>query len=205
MLPLLLKKIYLAKKQCSSSAGAGPNTKIFDEAIKSLVEIKKGNPIVHENYGVGRYLGLKTQSHDGQSQDFLQLEYAGGAKLMVPITSLNLISRYSGASPENAPLHKLGTPQWSKAKKKASEALHDIAAELLEIYAKRETQTGFAFPQPNDAYSSFVASFAFEETPDQLKTMGEVLADMQSRKPWTAWCAAMWALAKPKSPCALHF
>ncbi|WP_428086579.1 transcription-repair coupling factor [Candidatus Thioglobus sp.] len=157
--------------------------KDFDEAIKSLVEIKKGNPIVHENYGVGRYLGLKTQSHDGQSQDFLQLEYAGGAKLMVPITSLNLISRYSGASPENAPLHKLGTPQWSKAKKKASEALHDIAAELLEIYAKRETQTGFAFPQPNDAYSSFVASFAFEETPDQLKTMGEVLADMQSRKP----------------------
>ncbi|MBC8493653.1 MAG: transcription-repair coupling factor [Candidatus Thioglobus sp.] len=157
--------------------------KDFDEAIKSLVEIKQGDPIVHENYGIGRYLGLKTQTYDGQSQDFLQLEYAGGAKLMVPMTSLNLISRYSGTSPENAPLHKLGTPQWSKAKKKAGEALHDVAAELLEIYAKRESQTGFSFPEPNDAYSSFVASFAFEETPDQLKTMGEVLADMRSHKP----------------------
>ncbi len=157
--------------------------KDFDEAIKSLIEIKTGDPIVHENYGIGRYLGLKTQTFDEQSQDFLQLEYSGGAKLMVPITSLNLISRYSGVSPENAPLHKLGTNQWTKAKRKAGEALYDVAAELLEIYAKRESQSGFAFPEPNDAYSSFVSSFPFEETPDQLKTMGEVLADMRSSRP----------------------
>ncbi|MBW5291235.1 MAG: Transcription-repair coupling factor [Candidatus Ruthia sp. Asou_11_S2] len=156
--------------------------KDFDEAIKSLVEIKMGDAIVHENYGVGRYLGLKTQTFDGQSQDFLALEYANNAKLMVSITSLNLISRYTGIS-DSAPLHKLGTNQWSKAKKKAGEALFDVAAELLEIYAKRASQTGFAFPEPNDAYSSFVASFPFEETPDQLKTMGEVLADMQSHRP----------------------
>lgn len=156
--------------------------KDFDEAIKSLVEIKMGDAIVHENYGVGRYLGLKTQVFDGQSQDFLALEYADNAKLMVPITSLNLISRYAGIS-DSAPLHKLGTNQWAKAKKKAGEALFDVAAELLEIYAKRASQIGFAFPEPNDAYSSFVASFPFEETPDQLKTMGEVLADMQSHKP----------------------
>ncbi|QKQ24520.1 transcription-repair coupling factor [Candidatus Ruthia endofausta] len=157
--------------------------KDFDEAIKSLVEIRMDDAIVHENYGVGRYLGLKTQIFDGQSQDFLALEYADKAKLMVPITSLNLISRYAGISPDSAPLHKLGTNQWSKAKKKSGEALFDVAAELLEIYAKRASQTGFAFPEPNDAYSSFVASFPFEETPDQLKTMGEVLADMQSHKP----------------------
>ncbi len=157
--------------------------KDFDEAIKSLVEIQIGDPIVHESYGVGRYLGLKTQTFDDLTQDFLMLEYANGSKLMVPMTSLNLISRYSGAAADTAPLHKLGTNQWSKAKKKAHEALHDIAAELLEIYAKRQSQTGFAFPEPSDAYSSFVASFAFEETPDQLKTMGEVLADMQSRRP----------------------
>ncbi len=156
--------------------------KDFDEAIKSLVEIKMGDAIVHENYGVGRYLGLKTQVFDGQPQDFLALEYADNAKLMVPITSLNLISRYAGIS-DSAPLHKLGTNQWSKAKKKAGEALFDVAAELLEIYAKRASQTGFAFPEPNDAYSSFVASFPFEETPDQLKTMGEVLTDMQSHRP----------------------
>ena len=157
--------------------------KDFDEAIKSLVEIKIGDPIVHEGYGVGRYLGLKTQTFDDLAQDFLMLEYANGSKLMVPMTSLNLISRYSGASPDIAPLHKLGTNQWTKAKQKAHEALHDIAAELLEIYAKRQSQTGFAFPEPSDAYASFVSSFPFEETPDQLKTMGEVLADMQSRRP----------------------
>lgn len=157
--------------------------KDFDEAIKSLVEIQIGDPIVHESYGVGRYLGLKTQVFDELAQDFLMLEYANNAQLMVPMTSLNLISRYSGASPDIAPLHKLGSNQWSKAKQKAHEALHDIAADLLEIYAKRQSQSGFAFPEPNDAYSSFVASFPFEETPDQLKTMGEVLADMQSQKP----------------------
>lgn len=157
--------------------------KDFDEVIKSLVEIQIGDPIVHESYGVGRYLGLKTQTFDGLMQDFLMLEYANNAKLMVPMTSLNLISRYAGASPDIAPLHKLGTNQWIKAKQKTHEALHDIAAELLEIYARRESQSGFAFPEPNDSYSSFVASFPFEETPDQLKTMGEVLADMQSQKP----------------------
>ncbi len=156
--------------------------KDFDAAIKSLVEIQTGDPIVHEDYGVGRYLGLKTQTFDGIMQDFLLLKYANDAKLIVPMTSLNLISRYSGVA-ENAPLHKLGTNQWRKAKQKACEALHDIAAELLEIYAKRQSQAGFAFPQPSDAYSSFVAGFPFEETPDQIKTMNEVLADMQSNKP----------------------
>ena len=157
--------------------------KDFDEAIKNLIEIQLGDPIVHEFYGVGRYLGLETRSYDENQQDFLSLQYANGAKLMVPITSLNLISRYSGANAANAPLHKLGSQQWSKAKKRAAEALYDVAAELLEIYAKRESQKGFAYPEPTDAYSSFVASFAFEETPDQIKTMESVLSDMQSEKP----------------------
>jgi transcription-repair coupling factor (superfamily II helicase) len=102
---------------------------------------------------------------------------------MVPIAALNLISRYSGASSDNAPLHKLGSQQWTKAKRKAAEALYDVAAELLEIYAKRQSQKGFAYPAPNDSYSSFVSSFPFEETPDQLKTMDDVLLDMQSERP----------------------
>ena len=157
--------------------------KDFDEAIKSLVEIQLGDPIVHEHYGVGRYLGLKSRTFDENQQDFLSLEYANGSILMVPITALNLISRYSGASTDNAPLHKLGSQQWSKAKRKAAEALYDVAAELLEIYAKRQSQKGFAYPAPSDSYSSFVSSFAFEETPDQLKTMDDVLLDMQSDKP----------------------
>ncbi|AXE61514.1 transcription-repair coupling factor [Candidatus Thioglobus sp. NP1] len=157
--------------------------KDFDEAIKSLVEIQLGDPIVHEHYGVGRYLGLKSKTFDDNQQDFLSLEYANGSILMVPVASLNLISRYSGASSDNAPLHKLGSQQWTKAKRKASEALYDVAAELLEIYAKRQSQKGFAYPAPSDSYSSFVSSFAFEETPDQLKTMDDVLLDMQSDKP----------------------
>lgn len=157
--------------------------KDFDEAIKSLVEIQIGDAIVHEHYGVGRYLGLESRTFDDNPQDFLMLEYARGSKLMVPITALNLVSRYSGANLDHAPLHKLGTQQWNKAKKKAAEALYDVAAELLEIYAKRQTLTGFAFPEPDDAYSSFVANFAFEETPDQLKTMEQVLGDMQSSRP----------------------
>lgn len=157
--------------------------KDFDEAIKSLVEIQLGDPIVHEHYGVGRYLGLKSKTFDDNQQDFLSLEYANGSILMVPVAALNLISRYSGASSDNAPLHKLGSQQWTKAKRKASEALYDVAAELLEIYAKRQSQKGFAYPAPSDSYSSFVSSFAFEETPDQLKTMDDVLLDMQSDKP----------------------
>ena len=157
--------------------------KDFDEAIKSLVEIQLGDPVVHEHYGVGRYLGLKSRSFDGNQQDFLSLEYANGSILMVPIAALNLISRYSGASSDNAPLHKLGSQQWTKAKRKAAEALYDVAAELLEIYAKRQSQKGFAYPAPSDSYSSFVSSFPFEETPDQLKTMDDVLLDMQSERP----------------------
>ncbi len=157
--------------------------KDFDEAIKSLVEIQLGDPVVHEHYGVGRYLGLKSRSFDGNQQDFLSLEYANGSILMVPIAALNLISRYSGATAETAPLHKLGSQQWIKAKRKAAEALYDVAAELLEIYAKRQSQKGFAYPAPTDSYSSFVSSFPFEETPDQLKTMDDVLLDMQSEKP----------------------
>ena len=157
--------------------------KDFDEAIKSLVEIQMGDPVVHEHYGVGRYLGLKSRSFDGNQQDFLSLEYANGSILMVPIAALNLISRYSGASSESAPLHKLGSQQWTKAKKKAAEALYDVAAELLEIYAKRKSLKGFAYPAPTDSFSSFVSTFPFEETPDQLKTMDDVLIDMQSERP----------------------
>ena len=157
--------------------------KDFDEAIKSLVEIQLGDPVVHEHYGVGRYLGLISRSFDENQQDFISVEYANGSKLMVPITSLNLISRYTGVSADNAPLHKLGSQQWTKAKRKAAESLYDVAAELLEIYAKRESQKGFSYPSPNDSYSSFVSSFAFEETPDQIKTMNDVLMDMQSDKP----------------------
>lgn len=157
--------------------------KDFDQPIKTLIELTIGDAVVHEQYGIGRYLGLKIIDYDGVSQEFLSLAYANDDKLLVPIAELNLVSRYGGVSSEHVPLHRLGSPQWAKAKKKAADGLYDIAADLLEIYAKRASQTGFACDEPDDSYQAFVAEFGFEETPDQLTTTQAVLSDMCSSKP----------------------
>ena len=156
--------------------------KDFDEAIKSLIEINTGNAIVHENYGVGRYLGLKTENFDEIENDFIEIEYAGGAKLLIPIDEIGLISRYSGGI-QSPPLHKLGSQNWSKAKKKAMEAMYDIASELLKIYAARELESGFSINPPSSSYEDFVIKFAFEETPDQISACEDVVLDMRSDKP----------------------
>lgn len=155
----------------------------FDQAISHLVELDIGSPIVHIDHGVGRYLGLEYLAIHGEEREFLMIEYAGKDKLYVPVSSLHLISRYTGASAESAPLHKLGTDKWDKAKRKAAERVHDVAAELLDIYAQREAQTGHAYQLAADSYAEFVAGFPFEETEDQLFTIDAVLADMQSSKP----------------------
>jgi transcription-repair coupling factor (superfamily II helicase) len=156
--------------------------KDFDEAIKSLIEISEGDAIVHENYGVGRYLGLKTQHFDGLENDFIEIEYASETKLLIPIDEISMISRYSGVA-DNPPLHKLGGPTWNKAKKKAMEEMRDIASELLKIYAARELETGFDIAPPSTSFDDFIARFAFEETPDQQKASAEILQDMLSEKP----------------------
>ncbi len=154
-----------------------------DAIIRNLAELTVGAPVVHEDYGVGRYLGLQTLDVGGASTEFLTLEYAGGDKLYVPVASLHLISRYTGAAPENAPLHKLGSGQWEKAKRKAREKVRDVAAELLAIYAKREARSGFRYPLDELAYRAFAAEFPFEETPDQQAAIDQVLARMQDDKP----------------------
>ncbi len=151
--------------------------------VKSLAELRVGNPVVHEQHGVGRYLGLQTLNAGGIEAEFLALEYAGGDKLYVPISSLHLISRYTGVNPEHAPLHKLGGEQWERAKRKALERVRDVAAELLEIHARRAARQGHAFAAPDAHYVAFAATFPFEETPDQLQAIHDVLADMQSGKP----------------------
>jgi transcription-repair coupling factor (superfamily II helicase) len=125
---------------------------------------------------------LQTLKTGDIETEFLTLEYADGDKLYVPVSSLHLISRYSGASPENAPLHKLGSDHWEKARRKASEKARDVAAELLEIYAQREARKGFAYTV-DDQYAAFSATFPFEETPDQEETIMNVVADMESIKP----------------------
>ncbi|MGD8931476.1 MAG: transcription-repair coupling factor, partial [Chromatiales bacterium] len=154
-----------------------------DQIVRNLTELHIGAPVVHEEHGVGRYLGLQTLEVAGITTEFLALEYARGDKLYVPVSSLHLISRYAGASPEHAPLHRLGGDQWEKTKRKAAQQVRDVAAELLEIYARRAAHQGYAFPPPDAEYQAFAASFEFEETPDQLQTIEAVLADMASPQP----------------------
>jgi transcription-repair coupling factor (superfamily II helicase) len=154
-----------------------------DQIIRNLTELHEGSPVVHEDHGVGRYLGLQTLEVGGQTTEFLTLEYAKGDKLYVPVSSLHLISRYAGASPEQAPLHRLGSDQWEKIKRKAAKKIRDVAAELLEIYARRAARQGIAFPTPEAEYEAFAADFEFEETPDQQQAIEAVLQDMTSEQP----------------------
>ncbi|MDQ2075588.1 transcription-repair coupling factor [Marinimicrobium sp. ABcell2] len=158
-------------------------TQDTDLVVKNLTELKLGAPVVHIDHGVGRYRGLETIDIDGETTEFLTLEYAEGAKLYVPVTNLHLISRYGGAEEELAPLHRLGSEQWQKAKRKAAEQIRDTAAELLNIYALRAARKGFAFEDPKSAYDSFAAGFPFEETPDQERTIEAVRADMLAPQP----------------------
>jgi len=151
-------------------------------AIKSLTELDMGAPVVHIDHGVGRYQGLQTLSIDGQETEFLTLVYQDEAKLYVPVSSLHLISRYTGAEEGLAPLHRLGGEAWQKAKRKAAEQIHDVAAELLNIYARREARTGFAYASPDDNYRQFASAFPFEETPDQETAIESVIADMTAEK-----------------------
>lgn len=154
-----------------------------ESVIRDLAELSVGAPVVHEEHGVGRYLGLQTLTVGEVETEFLTLEYAGGDKLYVPVSSLHLISRYAGGTPEQAPLHKLGSDQWEKARRRAAEKARDVAAELLELYAKRAARKGHAFAAGDSHYAAFAAAFPFEETPDQAAAIKAVLADMASDKP----------------------
>ena len=158
--------------------------------IKDLSELKVGDPIVHADHGIGRYRGLINmdmgqKNPDGTPalQEFLHLEYAADAVLYVPVSQLHLISRYTGVSPDDAPLHKLGGTQWEKAKRKAAEQVRDSAAELLNIYARRAARQGHAFRFPAADYEQFVADFGFEETADQRAAIHAVVQDMISPQP----------------------
>jgi len=154
-----------------------------DQAVKHLSELTIGNPVVHLEHGVGRYLGLQTIDIDNSPTEFLTLEYAKGSKLYVPVGSLHLISRYSGASDESAPLNRLGTEQWSKARRKAAEKVRDAAAELLDIYARRAARVGYQYEIDDALYDQFSRGFPFEETPDQYMAIEAVRRDMQSPQP----------------------
>jgi transcription-repair coupling factor (superfamily II helicase) len=155
----------------------------LENIFNNLNELTIGSPVVHQEHGVGRYLGLQTLTVGGIEAEFLMLEYANNDKLYVPVSSLHLIGRYSGISADNAPLHRLGTEQWSKAKKKAMERARDVAAELLDIHAKRAARQGFAFDVENNDYQAFAGAFPFEETPDQITAIEAILQDMAAPQP----------------------
>ena len=158
-------------------------TAVGDAMLRDLSEIKTGDPVVHEQHGIGRYLGLISMNVGEGATEFLSLEYDGGDKLYVPVSQLHLIGRYSGAAPEAAPLHKLGSGQWDKAKRKAMQQVRDTAAELLNLYAQRTARLGHAFGFKQHDYEAFVEGFGFEETPDQAAAIEAVIQDLTSGKP----------------------
>src|SRR4051812_11669177 len=151
--------------------------------LRDLSELKIGDPVVHEQHGIGRFQGLINLNLDEGQSEFLLLEYEGGDKLYVPVSQLGVIGRYSGAQPEEAPLHKLGSGQWDKAKARAEKQVRDTAAELLALYARRAARHGHAFGIQQHDLEAFAEGFGFEETPDQAAAIESVIADMAAGKP----------------------
>jgi transcription-repair coupling factor (superfamily II helicase) len=151
--------------------------------IQQLADLRPGAPVVHEDYGIGRYVGLTTMDAGGMPAEFLVLEYADGDRLYVPVQALERISRYTGAPAETAPLHKLGGDQWSKARARAAARIRDAAAELLDVYSRRATRPGHAFAIDEPQLRMFAAGFPFEETADQAATIAQVVDDLRSPRP----------------------
>ena len=153
-----------------------------DLIVKSLTELRIGDAVVHIDHGIGRYRGLQTITTDGQTTEFLTLEYANATRLYVPVASLHLINRYSGGDQEMVTLNHLGSGHWQRTKRKAAEKIRDVAAELLDIYARRQARQGFEYRLHGEDYEKFAASFPFEETPDQENAIEAVVNDMKSAR-----------------------
>jgi len=174
-------ELYAAQPR-SRAARAAKKTNV-EGMLRDLSELKVGDPVVHEQHGIARYQGLVNLDLGEGENEFLLLEYAGEDKLYVPVAQLHVISRYSGGAPETAPLHKLGTAAWDKAKRRAMQQVRDTAAELLNLYAQRATRKGHTFKLSPHDYEAFAAGFGFEETPDQAAAITAVINDLQSGKP----------------------
>ena len=156
---------------------------VSDGLLRDLAEINIGDPVVHEEHGIGRYMGLVTMDLGGETNEMMLLEYAGEAQLYVPVSQLHLISRYSGQTHENVALHKLGSGAWNKAKRKAAEKARDTAAELLNLYAQRAAQSGHKFEINEMDYQAFADGFGYEETEDQAAAIAAVIKDLTQAKP----------------------
>ncbi|ADE12461.1 transcription-repair coupling factor [Sideroxydans lithotrophicus] len=174
-------ELYAAQPRSRANRAARKSN--VEGMLRDLSELKPGDPVVHEQHGIARYRGLVNLDLGEGENEFLLLEYAGEDKLYVPVSQLHVISRYSGGAAEAAPLHKLGSGAWDKAKRRAMQQVRDTAAELLNIYAQRATRKGHAFKLTYHDYEAFAAGFGFEETADQAAAIEAVLLDLQSGKP----------------------
>jgi transcription-repair coupling factor (superfamily II helicase) len=172
-----------SRPKAQRGAQRGEGERDPESIIRNLTDLAAGAPVVHEDHGVGRYIGLQTLEIDNRPAEFLMLEYADSDRLYVPVSSLHLVSRYTGSDPESAPLHRLGSRQWEKAKRKAARQVRDVAAELLDLYARRLARQGFSFPLDKKLYAEFASGFPYEETPDQQSAIEAVLADLESPMP----------------------
>ncbi|VFR24842.1 Transcription-repair coupling factor [plant metagenome] len=162
---------------------AQERTSNVEAMVRDLSELRAGDPVVHAQHGIGRYHGLVSMDMGEGEMEFLHLEYANGSTLYVPVSQLHVIARYSGADPESAPLHQLGSGQWDKARRKAAKQVRDTAAELLDLYARRAAREGYTFKLPPGDYELFAEGFGFEETPDQAAAIKSVIEDMTSGRP----------------------
>jgi transcription-repair coupling factor (superfamily II helicase) len=151
--------------------------------LRNLQSLEPGSPVVHDSYGVGRYQGLQLMEIGGQTGEFLVLEYQGGDRVYVPVHALHLVNRYTGGAPESAPLHRLGSDQWAKARRRATEAVRDVAAELLDLHARREAHQAPSLQAADLDYQNFANAFPFEETADQAEAIVRVLADLKGSRP----------------------
>ena len=172
---------YVAKSR--SSTRRKKHAAVSDGLLRDLAEISIGDPVVHEEHGIGRYMGLVSMDLGGEAQEMMLLEYAGEAQLYVPVSQLHLISRYSGAAHENVQLHKLGSAAWNKAKRKAAEKARDTAAELLNLYVRRAAQEGYKFQFDEEGYRAFADGFGYEETEDQAAAIAAVIKDLTQARP----------------------
>ena len=172
-----------ARSPVTRRAREGKRASSAEGLLKDLSELKIGDPVVHVQHGIGRYQGLSGMDMGDGSEEFLALEFAGGDKLYVPVAHLHLISRYLGGDPDTAPLHRLGSGHWEKAKRRAMEKARDTAAELLNLYAQRAARQGHAFQTSEHDMAAFADGFGFEETPDQMAAIEAVVSDMTSGRP----------------------
>ncbi|MBX9704986.1 MAG: transcription-repair coupling factor, partial [Gammaproteobacteria bacterium] len=179
---LIISEAQITGQAPEAQKRQNATTQDVNNIIRNLTELRIGEPVVHIDHGLGRYLGLQTLTVNNQTNEFVTLEYADQTKLYVPVTNLHLISRYGSMEADKIALNKLGTEQWQKAREKAAKRAHDVAAELLAIHAERANKPGFQFNTPDEQYQQFAAHFPFELTADQVTAISQIITDMSSER-----------------------